>query len=414
MRKTGLALALAVALCHPTPARADAVLDWNAIAVAAAVTNPFNQTRIVAIAQLAVFEAVNTIERRYEPYLGTVVAPPGASADAAAIAAAHGVLKYYAPASAAMLDAARTSSLAAIPDGAAKSGGIATGEAAAAAMIANRLTDGSALPQFHLPSSTDPGVWQLTPTCPAAGSPFLHWGNLQPFAVADVVDFRPPPPPALTSSQYAKDFAEVKRVGSRTSTARPQDRTDVARFYAASSPAYIFNAVARQLSARRGDSLAENARALALINMAMSDAFAASFSTKYEYGLWRPETAIRNADLDGNDRTASDPTWEPLIPAPCFPSYVSNHAAGSNTGAEMIRRLYGAAGHQITLTNAAFPALVYEYTALKQITADIDDARVFGGIHFRFDQDFGAELARDVATAVYKNNLRPVHGGGQD
>ena len=406
--RTTFALAAAL-LFTPQIARADVVLDWNAIAISATGGNPFNQARVVAIAQLAVFEAVNAIQGGYEPYLGTVTAPGGASPDAAAVAAAHKVLKNYAPAAAAMLDAARAASLAAIPDGPAKTAGIATGEAAAAAMIAARFADGSAPPQFYLPTSAEPYQWQLTPGCSPAGGVFLNWKDVTPFGIADATAFRADPPPALTSTAYAKALNEVKRVGSKTSTERPQDRTDVARFYASSSPAYVMNMAARQLAEAAGDSLLDNARAFALINMAISDSAVASFSTKYFYTTWRPETAIHNADIDGNPKTDADPTWEPLIVAPCFPAYTSNHGSLSNGGAEVMRRLYGAGGHAITISNPSFPTLVYHYSELRQITDDIADARVYGGIHYRFDQDAGADLGRAVGTAVYKNNLRAVH-----
>jgi len=389
-------------------AKADPVLDWNAIAIATAATNPFNQARILAATQLAVFEAVNTIQGGYEPYLGTIVAPAGASAEAAAIAAAHDVLKFYVPASAAALLAAKNASLSAIPDGTAKAGGIATGEAAAAAIIAARFNDGATPAQSYLPSSTDPYQWQLTPGCPATGGVFFNWPNVRPFGIADATAFRADPPPALTSNEYAKAFDEVKRVGQNTSTERPQDRTDVARFYAASSPAYVMNMAARQISVAQGRSLAHNARAFALINMAISDAAVASFATKYHYTTWRPETAIHNAEVDGNSKTDADATWAPLIVAPCFPSYASNHGSLSGAGAEVLRRLYGAGGHDITITNPAFPTLTYHYSELKQITDDISDARVYGGIHFRFDQDAGAVLGRAVGTAVYKDNLRKI------
>jgi len=408
--RTAVVFATTALLLSPQMARADVVLDWNAIAIAATGGNPFNQARVVAIAQLAVFEAVNAIQGGYEPYLGTVTAPGGASADAAVIAAAHRTLKNYAPAAAAMLDAARASALAAIPDSPAKTAGIATGEAAAAAMIAARLNDGSTPAEFYLPTSADPYQWQLTPGCPPAGGVFANWPNVRPFGIADAAAFRADPPPALTSNAYAKALNEVKRVGSKTSTARPQDRTDVAVFYASTSPAYVMNMAARQLAAAADDSLLDNARAFALINMAISDSAVASFGTKYYYTTWRPETAIHNADIDGNPKTDADPSWEPLIGAPCFPSYVSNHGSLSNGGAEVIRRLYGAGGHAITISNPAFPDLVYHYSELRQITDDISDARVYGGIHFRFDQDAGADLGRAVGTAVYKNNLRKING----
>jgi hypothetical protein len=399
-----VAIVAAALMSTPATARAaDAVLDWNAIAIAAGAPSPFHQARIMAITQLAVFEAVNAIEGGYQPYLGSLSVPAGASSSAAAIAAAHRVLKHYLPGRAVMLDDARAASLAAIPDGSAKDGGVATGEAAADAMIAARVDDGSAPAQFSLPDSTDPGVWQPTPTCSPAGGNFLQWREITPFGIANAADFYATPPPALSSNAYAKDFDEVKRVGRKVTSERPQDRTDVARFYAAASPAYVMNLAARQVATAQGHSMVQNARSLALINMAINDSLIASFGTKYQYNLWRPETAVR-----ANPTTTEDNSWEPLIPTPCFPAYVSNHASGSYGGAEMLRRLYGGEGHAITITNASFPALVYQYTQFKEITADIDDARVYGGIHFRFDQEGGARLGRNVATAVYRGNLRPV------
>jgi len=399
----------ALLLSSPLPARADIVQDWNAIAIAATGTqNPFNQARIMAATQLAVFEAVNTIAPQYQSYLGTLVAPAGASIDAAVITAAHDVLKSYLPTNT-TIDDLRTSALSAIPDGPAKASGITVGAAAASAMITARLGDGSAPPEFSVPASTDPGVWQLTPTCVAGGGLLLHWRNVKLFGIENAADFVSPPPPELSSNQYAKDLNEVKSVGSKTSTERPQDRTDVARFYAGSSPGYVTNLAARQLSAAQGRSTADNARAFALINMAISDAFVAQFTTKYHYNFWRPETAIHGADLDDNDKTESDLAWEPLIPAPCFPGYGSNHAAGSYAGGEVLRRLYGADGHSITMANPNIPGLVFQYSELKQITADVDDARVYGGIHFRFDQEAGARIGREVATAVVRENLRRVH-----
>lgn len=408
MKITTLATA-ALLLCSPPLAKADTVRDWNAIAIAATGgQSPFAQARIMAITQLAVFEAVNTIEPRYEPYLGTLVAPAGASIDAAVITAAHDALKFYLPTNT-MIDDARTSALSLIPDGPAKAGGITVGAAAAVAMTTARLNDGSAPPEFSVPASTDPGVWQLTPSCVAGGGLFLQWRNVKPFGIENAADFIASPPPALDSNQYAKDFNEVKRVGRKTSTERPQDRSNVALFYAGSSPAYVMNLAARQVSAEQGRSLFHNARAFALINMAISDSFVASFATKYHYNFWRPETAIRGGDVDGNRKTEADATWEPFVLTPCFPSYGSNHASGSYSGAEVLRRLYGAGGHSITMTNPNFPTLVFEYSEFKQITADIDDARVYGGIHFRFDQEAGARIGREVATAVWQGNLRRVH-----
>ena len=398
-------------------ARADVVLDWNAIAVKTAVANkqnPFAQARYAAIVQLAVFEAVNSITHDYQPYLGTITAPPDASPDAAAIEAAYQVLSTYFPASQPTLYADWTNSMQSIPDGSAKTDGIATGDAAAAAMIALRANDGSLPPQFYIPGPPVPGAWQATPSCPvvngvAVGIAF-QWQYVTPFGISSASDFLLDPPPALTSDKYARAYNEVMTVGSVDSTQRPPDRANVALFYAASSPTQVFNQAAEQVAMAKGRTLSDNARALALINMATNDSLVASFLNKYHYNFWRPETAIHAGDTDGNPNTAGDPSWAPFITTPCFPSYPSNHGSAGNSAAEVMRHIYGEAGHSITLTNPAVPSIVLRYTSFKQITNDISDARVYGGIHFRTDQVAGEHLGRAVGKTVYEHNLRPVHG----
>ena len=405
------AIACSLLCIGATAASADVVLDWNAIAIRtltqpAPAQNPFFQARFLAITQLAVFEAVNSIDGNYESYLGTPAAPPGASADAAAIAAAHKVLVTYFPAAAALLDADRASSLAAIADGPAKTAGIAAGEAAALAMIANRANDGSAPVPPYVPSPALPGDWHLTPGCLSGALP--QWPTLKPFGIPRATDFISAPPPSLSSHKYVKDYLEVKAVGDMASTQRPPDRADVARYYAAISPSQALNMVARQISAARGDSLSRNAWALALLNMSINDSLIVSFATKYHYNLWRPVTAIRLGDTDGNKKTDPDPAFTPFISTPCFPSYPSNHASGTNGGLGILIILYGAA-HDLTLPHPTLP-LTLSYTSLKQIGADVDDARVYGGIHFRFDQEAGNKLGRSVARYIYDNNLRKLSG----
>jgi len=417
MRRTRLwkaCCAAAVALFSSAIGSADVVLDWNAIMVTTLTGQPpFPTARFAAITQVAVFEAVNAITGDYRPYLGTIVAPPGASAEAAAVAAAHTVLKNYFPGSAASLDAARANSLAAIPDGPAKSAGIAVGEAAAAATIAARANDGSGPPQFYLPPSSNPGEWQLTPTCPAAGGTFLHWRNVTPFGIQSGDQFRSDPPPALTRARYTRDYNEVKDVGGMNSTERPPDRAVVAQFYAFAPP-NLWNPIARQVAAAQGTSLSENARAFALLNMAMSDAAVATFDTKYHYNFWRPETAIRAGDTDGNPRTDPDPTFVPFGPTPCFPGYPSAHATLSNAAREVLERIYGRRPHSITVSSPVLPGVILNYTRFREITEDIDDARVYGGIHFRFDQEAGADQGRRVGRYVYQHNLCPARGGSCD
>jgi len=418
MTRFRAALVAVALLCPATMAQADVVLKWNEIAVKTMIQqgqSPFGQARVAAIVQLAVFEAVNAITGEYEPYIG-ITAPAGASVDAAAVTAAYKVLKALFPI-APDIDQAYADSLAAIPNGLAKTSGIAVGEAAAKAMIDNRVGDGSSPAQTSPVGLPAPGVWQVTlpPGCAAGatGGVNYQWQNVRPFGVPDVVAFRPGPPPSLTSSEFTKDYNEVKSVGSVNSTERPQDRSDVARFYAASSPTFIFNLAARQVAEAKKQSLSENARALALLNMATNDSLVASFSTKYHYNFWRPENAIRFPDDYGNPETPPDPAYVPFITTPCFPSYPSNHASGSNGAAEILRRVYGEGGHTITVANPLISSIAnlhFDYSTFNEMCDDVDDARVFGGIHYRFDQVAGNRLGREVATYVYKNNLRKVNG----
>jgi len=395
-----------------TMARADVVLDWNATMLnTIGGQNPFAQARFAAITQTAVFEAVNAITGQYDPYLGTIAAPPGASAEAAAVAAAHGVLKHYFPGS--DVDVARVSSLAAIPNGQAKDDGIAVGEAAAAAMIADRVNDGSAPPQFYQPLSANPREWQPTPPlCTAAGGGLLQWRNVTPFGIQGSDQFRSAPPPALTSGKYTKDYNEVKEIGAASSSARPQDTTDVARYFAVAVPVHIWSQAINQVSVAQGKSLSENARAFALLTMAISDALVSSMDTKYHYKFWRPDTAIRAGDTDGNPKTDPDPLWTTLISTPCFPSYPSAHASGSYAGRAIAEKIFGKGAQDITLSHPGVRDVALHYTKFSQITDDVDDARVFGGIHFRFDQEAGAHQGRKVGSYVYKNNLR--RSGGEE
>ena len=440
-RRLACAIALLGLVAAAGPAHANVVLQWNDIAVRTLNTqtpglNPFAQARFAAIVQLAVFEAVNAVTGDYKGYLGSASAPTGvsisaavgSSAEAAAVAAAYRVLFNYFGAdatTAAALNAERAASLALIPDGSSKTNGIAAGEASAAALIALRTGDGSSPLTNYLPAPSGAGDWDITPGCPTTpggaqlGGILFNWGDMKPFGIALPATghwyepFRPAAPPELTSNEYLKDYAEVKAVGAAASTAQQRTAADAtnARFYAALSPTYLFHMAARQLAAARGDSLSENARNLALISVATNDALIASFKTKYHYNFWRPYTAIRAGATDPNGRTEGDAAWAAFLPTPCFPSYPSNHASGSNAAIETMRRIYGPAGHAITLS-ATIPVVgvtTLRYTKLQDISTDIDDARIYGGMHFRFDQVAGLDLGRQVATEVYKNNLQPVH-----
>ncbi len=386
----------------------DVVLEWNAImATTISSQNPFAQARIAAITQLAVFEAVNAITDQFDPYLDPISAPAGASAQAAAVTAAHDVLVNYVPGAATSLDAAEATSLAAIPDAQSKDDGVAVGAAAAAALIALRSTDRSSPPQFFRPASSDPGVWQPTPSCPLAGGILFHWQNLTPFGIQTNAQFRSSPPPALSSAEYARDYNEVLRVGAIDSSERPAHRADVALLFNSLSAAGAWNAVARQLAEGTGTSLTDNARILALLNMAISDGLTSSMETKYDSPFWRPETAIRAGDTDGNAGTTADAGFAPFIATPCFPGYPSAHASASYAARSILGRVWDNGGHSLVLSHPALPGKVFSYTSLKQITDDIDDARVYGGIHFRFDQEAGAKQGRRIGQYIYAHKLLP-------
>jgi hypothetical protein len=416
IRGTTAVVALATVLLTLTgDAHADAVLDWNAVTVETlAGKNPFEETRVAAIAHLAIFEAVNAITGRYRPYLGTIRAPQGASPEAAAIEAAYGVLVHYVPEKTGALDTARAASLAAIADGPSKDDGIALGGMAADAMIAEREGDGSEIPRFHLPSSSRPGVWQLTPGCPSQGGVLLHVRDVKPFGIRRGSQFRLGPPPSLESFKYGRDFNEVEKRGDDESAERPSDRAEVARFYAVVLGVATWNPAVRQVAAAQGRPLTENARAFALVNMALVDAFIAVFDTKYRYKFWRPATAIPRGDEDRNHRTHPDPDFAPFIVTPCHPSFPSAHASLGHAARGVAERIFGEDGHSITMSNPAVPGVELHYTSFEDITRDIDDARIYGGIHYRFDQEEGGRLGRRVGAYIHRQNLRPRHHGCRD
>jgi hypothetical protein len=391
----------------------DPVLQWNAVMLTTVGgKNAVEQQRIATIAQLAVFEAVNAITRGYEPYLNpvvsSIVATADASPEAAAIAAAHAVLLHYIPEQAATLDSAKASSLARIPNGPAKDAGIGIGSAAATAMIEQRLNDGSQSPEFHVPPSANPGEWQLTSGCPPQGGPFLHLRNVAPFGIERSDQFRADPPPSLTSRRYARDFNEVKALGALDSPHRPADRADVARFYAAVLGLPVWNSAAQQVAAAQKRSLTENARGLALLNMALFDGLISVFETKYHQPFWRPETAIPAAGVDDNPKTDPDPTFRPFITTPCHPSFPSAHASLGGAARRTLERVYGTGPHAIQFASPAVPDVRLRYASFEEITSDIDDARIYGGIHFRFDQQAGGKQGFHVASFIVRHHLRPA------
>jgi hypothetical protein len=386
------------------------VLHWNLIAVQAiGSTPPFPSSRAMGTVQLAVFEAVNAITHRYQSYLGIVGGREGASADAAAVAAAHDTLLWLLPAQQNFLADKQAESLAAIPDGEAKADGLAIGRAAAAAMIANRTNDGSQTPMFYTPNATAPYEWQPTPSCanaPANGRGlFFHWQFVKPFGVKSASQFRAEPPPRIVGGKYAKDFNETASVGSFDSTQRTAHEAAVARFFGAMPPHRAWNLVARQLANARTDEITRTARTLAMLNMSLADGHITVFETKYQYRGWRPETAIQRAGEDDNDKTAPDPGWRPYIIAPCFPGYPSAHAIGGGAARTILGRAYGRKHHDITISDSAIPDVELHYTDLMDIADDVTIARIYGGIHFRVDQDVADRMGAAVARYNDENWL---------
>jgi hypothetical protein len=217
------------------------------------------------------------------------------------------------------------------------------------------------------------------------------------------------PPPSLRSERYTRHYAEVKRVGDVASSERPKDRADVARFYAPDAIVPIYFSAARQVSQAQGKTLAENARIFALLGMAIFDAMVACFDSKYFYNLWRPVTAIHLAHTDGNRRTDADANWASLVFTPPFPSYPSGHASFGGAARRVLERVYGKDGHSITLASSLVPGVVLQYTSWKQITDDIDDARIYGGVHYRFDQEEAGRQGHRIGRYVLQHWLRPLH-----
>jgi PAP2 superfamily len=391
-------------------ARADPVTEWNTImqatAAATAPLDPALRGRTAAITQVAVFEAVNSIIEDYEPYHARIPGPPSAMPEAAAVAAAHRALVALHPESTASLDAARAKSLAAISDGSAKNDGIAVGVAAADAILGLRADDGFDKAVPYTPG-TNPGDWQPTPPdfLPAF-RPGL--GQVATFGIQRAAQFRTEPPPPIQSRKYARDYNDVKEVGAVNSTERPADRTDVARFSEVTDADGFYYPAARQVTMAQGKTLSQNARIFALLAMAIWDGAVACFESKYHFNYWRPVTAIRAGETDGNAKTEPDFDWQPLIFTPPFPSYPSGHASFGAAARVILEQAFGEDGHSIKLTNPKLPEIVLHYTSFKQITDDIDDGRVFGGVHFWFDQEAGARQGKRIGEYILRHKLRPV------
>jgi hypothetical protein len=370
----------------------------------------------------AVFDAVNGIEGGYAPYLVTRRAPSWASEEAAAAVAAHDVLVGLMPATQqATLDAALASSLAAVPDGKAEDAGVAYGKLVAQRMLAERAGDGSTDVVTYVPG-TGPDDWQPTPpNFPSAALP--QWATVEPFGINSPDQFRADPPPALNSPEFTAAFNEIKALGAANSATRTAEQTDIARFWAGPSgtvqPPGHWNSIARGVADAQDNSLAQNARLFALLNIGMADALITAWDTKFEYSFVRPVTAIRNAETDGNPETAADTTWLPLLTTPGHPSYMAAHSAVSATAATVLAKFFGndaIAFRSSAEVSAGGAVITRSFDGFWDAAQEAGASRIYGGIHWSFDNEAGLEAGHSVGEFVTNNLLQPrgnsAHGGG--
>jgi hypothetical protein len=395
----------------------EVVMEWNQQAVALTLLPAFNlapvqQARVMAIVQVAVHDAVNGITGDYETYLEPGPAPENASPEAAAIAAAYYAMRNIfplTPTQAASLDAAYADSLAA-HGLSALDPGIEYGRSAAAAILALRANDHSALAEaqfnYTAPGAGTPGVWVPLTSVPAL---LPGWGNVTPFVLRSGSQFRPDAPPALDSEQYAKDYNEIKEIGKLNGSTRTDLQTQIATFWRA-SPTAIWNPVIRQVVAARNLDLSDTARTFALVYLAVADASIACWDAKYTYNNWRPQPAIRNGDFDGNNLTAGDATWTPLFTTPPHPEYPSGHSANSSAMATILELLFDDnPGVQLVVT---ISGITRQWDTFGAGVDEVIDARVYSGIHFRGSDEVGARLGRQVARFISTHALRHCPKGG--
>jgi hypothetical protein len=417
-----LAAALAAACTSPAVARGDAVTDWNTNANAAifATTGTAHGAAInTAMVQAAVYDAVNAIAGRYRPYLATPRADPMASQDAAVATAAFRVAAAVAPSQLADLRSKYEASLSALPAGPAKADGMAVGEAAAAALLKARENDGRNSP-FAFVYGTTPGGWRKSPPLFAL-DPAPWAGNVTPFLLGDAALLRTHGPNALTSRSYARDYNEVKALGSLTSSTRTPDQTRAAIFWQ-SQPGGLYGGVMRSLSVRFGLTTAENARLFAMASLAAADAAIACWNDKYHWNFWRPIDAIRDPAPDGNAGTQPDPSWTPLydaatvtVPAlstPSFPDHPSGHSCVSSATLGVLRDFFGTDRIGFDIVSSRFPTQPRHFESFSQALQEVVDARVWGGIHFREADVQGAEIGTKIARWERQHYFQKL--GGDD
>jgi membrane-associated phospholipid phosphatase len=389
---------------------ANVVLEWNQLALHAvgqARVSPVVASRALAITQAAVYNSVVAIDGSFEPYHAQVHASPGASPEAAAAQAAHDTLTTLFPTQASTFDSALAADLVSIPPGRARQG-TDVGREVARQILDWRSTDDSGATVTYTPG-TDPGDWRPTPPAflPALAP---QWPYVTPFAMTSGDQFRPGAPPALDTADYAAAFDEVKDLGRVDSLTRTDEQTQIARFWndglgTAFAMGY-WNRIAQQVATDQGLSLVQDARLFALLNIAEADAHIACWDAKYTYNLWRPVTAIRAADTDGNPDTEPDATWTPLLVTPNFPSYTSAHSTLSGAAAEVLTALFGP-DHHFTVGADGLPGVTRSFDSFAAAAAEAGRSRIYGGIHYTFDNVNGLAVGAEVADYVVGGFLNP-------
>lgn len=389
----------------------DVVLQWNRV-LAQTLAVPGLQpatimgSRSYSMMHLAMFDAINSIDGGYTPYLIEVPGSRNASAEAAGAQAAYSLLVALYPSRQSVFDTEFAISVAGIDQNRVRQGR-KVGEKVAAEMLINRTGDGwAATPtQFSLPPTT--GNWQPTPPATFTTS-FTHFGNVRPFGTTSSRQFSPNPPPALNSEQYAADLNEAKLLGKSDSAVRTAEQTSIAlRWATPAQGGATWGTLLRQLALSRNSSLIENARLYALFYMVNHDALQTSFTSKYDGGLWRPSTAIRRADEDGNPATDPDPTWSPLIANPPYPTYAGNNATVGMTNATILALFFGREDIPFTVNYPGPPAITRSYPGFNALALEMGRSRIYAGIHFEFDSTAGQAIGRNVANYTFLNYLKP-------
>lgn len=397
---------LCAALASGVPlAQADVVTDWNQTATevmkaANIVGNPW--TRSMAMMHVAMSDAVNSVQGHYTRFAATVPAAPNASREAAAAAAAREMLLRLYPGQKARIDEAFAVSIGAISPAAAKEDGIALGERIAAALYAERSNDATDVADSYRPVTT-PGVW--IPTTPPL---FPQYATAKPWGLERADQFRPGPPPQLSSALYARDYNETKTLGGAKSAARTEAQTQTVRFWTPANLNPAWFQAARQLSVAKKLGLAENARLYALLSMSLANCYIADWDAKFHYNHWRPITAIRNGDMDGNDATERDAGWTPLSATPMHPEYPSQNGINTGAGVAILQSVFGTGAASFTITDSAAPRLQRQFTSVAQMGEEQRAARVWGGIHFRNSLEVGSAMGRSIAEHLVGNYLKPA------